>query len=386
MKKLIIALSVVVIIVIPLLSCSNKQDKQVNDPDTFPIVNKQIELNMYITPPENVKDIHTNEAILWLEDYTNIDFDLIVGPAKNSSGKVELLLASGSSLPEVFFTKDGLTTEQLSIYGEKGLLVALNPYIDEYAPNLKKAIEYNPLILDQITMADGNIYSFARYNEEQHVLYSQKMWINKTWLDYLGMELPNTIEEVEKVLLEFSQNDCNQNGIADEIAFSGMSDKWRTDLYGFMMQPFTLVSEEEDLWMIVDENLTIIPTVFEDGFKEGISFLHHLYSEGLLDPNVFVNNSDIIKSLTGNKSGNRIGLIQAGGLATVVDLGAEGARDEYVALPPLKSMKEGERRTPHFRPDARNVFSITSSCQNVEAAVRLGDLLMIDPFIEDGVS
>lgn len=376
-------------ILLMLCSCSSSDDStavtQVNDSGVFPIVDERLELSMYITPSDHVIDIHTNEAIVWLEDYTNIDLNLTVGPHENSTGKVELMLASGKSLPDVFFTNDGITTEQLNIYGQKGVLIPLNDYIEAYAPNLSKAIEYNPMILDQITMADGNIYSFAKYNEEQHVLYSQKMWINKTWMDELGLSMPTNVEELRDILISFRDNDCNGNGLTDdEIPFAGMNNKWRTDLYGFIMQPFVSVSEAQDLWMVMNEDRKVVASVKEPGFRDGIEYLKNLYEDELLDNNVFVTDSDGIKALTGSAEGNRVGMIQSGGLATVVDLSEAGARDEYVAIEPLKSVNDGIRRTPLFKPDASNVFSITSSCENIEAAVRLGDLLMIDPFEASG--
>lgn len=381
-------IKLILLIVLLLAGCTNQMDNNnkpvVNEANVYPITNEQITLSMYITPSDHVIDIHTNEAILWLEEFTNIDLELIVGPHNNDDGKIDLLLASGKELPDVIFTNDGLTSEQLSIYGEKGLLLPLNDYIDEYAPNLKKAIEYNPMILNQITMSDGNIYSFARYNEEQHVLYSQKMWINKTWLDELALEIPVTIEEFYQVLVAFKNSDCNGNGIPDEIPFSGMTDRWRTDLYGFIMQPFVPVSESDDLWMTIDESGAIAASVLEPGFRLGIEFLRQLYIEGLLDENVFILESESIKQLTENETGNRVGAIQAGGLATVVDLSKTGARDDFVALEPLMTIEDGSRRTPYFRSDARNVFSISADCENIEAAVRLGDLLMINPFEPGG--
>lgn len=361
-------------------SDENSDSMQVNEANVFPIINERISFSMYITPPPNVIDIHNNEAILWLEDYTNIDLDLEVGPHDYSKGKLELLLASGTEMPDILFTNDAIPSELQNIYGNKGVLIAINDYIDDYAPNLKHAIEHEPQILKQITMDNGNIYTFPKYTEEQHVMYSQKMWVNKKWLDYLGLEVPNTIDEFYEVLKAFRDNDCNQNGIYDEIPFAGMTDKWRTDFFGYIMQPFTMVSIEEQLYMIRDKNDKIVAPIFDENFLHGISYLNQLYNEGLIDENVFTTDSETIKTYTGSVEGNRIGFIQSGALATVVDLNEEGAREDFVAFKPLKSLDDGIRRTPYFKPNARGVFAITSSCENIEAAVRLGDLLMIDPF------
>ena len=44
------------------------------------------------------------------------------------------------------------------------------------------------------------------------------MFINKTWLDNLGLEVPTTLGELKDVLIAFRDNDANGNGdTTDEI-------------------------------------------------------------------------------------------------------------------------------------------------------------------------
>ena len=41
---------------------------------------------------------------------------------------------------------------------------------------------------------------------------SQKLWIYQPWLDALGLEMPQTTDEFEQVLLAFKEQDPNGNG------------------------------------------------------------------------------------------------------------------------------------------------------------------------------
>ena len=50
--------------------------------------------------------------------------------------------------------------------------------------------------------------------------------INTTWLERLGLEMPETLEEFANVLRAFRDQDPNGNGIQDEIPFSFMFDWW----------------------------------------------------------------------------------------------------------------------------------------------------------------
>ena len=43
------------------------------------------------------------------------------------------------------------------------------------------------------------------------------MFINKTWLDKLGLQMPTTWDELENVLDAFKTQDPNGNGKADEV-------------------------------------------------------------------------------------------------------------------------------------------------------------------------
>lgn len=350
---------------------------------TYPVVEERITLKVLMTPKEEVIDINTNEAILYIEELTNIDLEIDVVSRNNAPEKISLMLASGSELPDIFLTDGAITAEQLGLYGEQGVFAPINDYIDDYAPNLKAAFEYNPLIEKQITSADGNIYSFARYSEGQHVMHSQKGWVNQMWLDELGMDAPTTIEEFRAMLEAFKANDLNGNGKDDEIPMIAIQKKWRTDLFGFIMQPFVPVSElKSNLYSTVN-NGTIESPFYKEGMKDGVEFLRGLYADGLLDEEAFTLESNQAKTLTSGPDGNRVGFVQAGALGPVAELGKPGARDEFVALEPLKSVYDGERRTPFFNPDATNRLVISSTCENIEAAVRLGDLFMTDPFTGD---
>lgn len=363
-------------------AASDEVSANISKGKTYPVAEERITLKVLMTPKEEVIDINTNEAILYIEELTNIDLEIEVVSRNNAKEKISLMLASGSELPDIFLTDDAISAEQLALYGAEGVFAPINEYIDEYAPNLQHAFDYNPLIEKQITSPDGNIYSFARYSEGQHVMHSQKMWMNQRWLDYVGMDAPNTIDEFYEVLKAFKENDCNENGKADEIPMIAIQKKWRTDLFGFILQPFTPISEEKDLWMTLDDGQVVSP-MYNDGFKEGVEFLAKLYAEDLLDEEAFTLESNQAKTLTSGPDGNRVGFVQAGALGPVAELGTPGARDEFVALEPLKSVHDGERRTPYFSPNATNRFIISAKCENIEAAVRLGDLFMTDPFSGD---
>lgn len=67
-------------------------------------------------------------------------------------------------------------------------------------------------------MPDGHIYSCPQLNKTEGNLIHH-YWINKTWLDNLGLEAPTTVDELYDVLVAFRDNDPNGNGQKDEIPY-----------------------------------------------------------------------------------------------------------------------------------------------------------------------
>ena len=43
--------------------------------------------------------------------------------------------------------------------------------------------------------ADGKIYSLADINVCYHCQYGRKMWVNKRYLDEMGIDVPTTTDE-----------------------------------------------------------------------------------------------------------------------------------------------------------------------------------------------
>lgn len=88
----------------------------------------------------------------------------------------------------------------------------MNDYLDnpETAPNFNAIPEEEKqAILDTITSADGNIYSLAKYEPQSWNLTPYRMYINQAWLDNLGLDMPETTDELHEVLKAFVNNDPN---------------------------------------------------------------------------------------------------------------------------------------------------------------------------------
>ncbi|RAV23190.1 hypothetical protein [Paenibacillus contaminans] len=347
-------------------------------PGEFPIVTKKQEISMYTPKISWITEWENNAATKWLEKKTNIDVNFVLGPetAEEAKQKLNLMLASGSKLPDVFM-KSGLSTDQIATYGSQGLFLPLNDYIEKYGTNYKKLIEKYPNLLKQITAPDGKIYALPYVAECMHCMYSQRFWINQKWLDAAGQKMPTTPDELYNVFMAFKQaKDLNGNGKQDEIPLIATIDGWNGELTGFLMNPFVPSNGKAYGWLYMDNN-QVKASYMQDGWKDGLKFLKKMYDDGLIDKEAFSLKASQAKVLIGGPDGNRVGAFADGALSSVIDIGVKGARDDFVVVPPLKGAS-GKQITPWYEPFGSPSFVITKYAANPEVAFRLGDALATD--------
>ena len=194
----------------------------------FPIVEERIQLSVTVPTASNVEDITTNEFTKYYEDLTNIAIKWNVIPEESLSEKINISLSSGD-LPDIYLNCNISQTQQ-QVYGSQGAFVALNDYIDAYDGVFKEVLERVPNLRDIITMSDGNIYALPHIEKCNHCEVSNKMYVNKEWLDVLGLEIPKTVDEFADMLRKFKSDDPNQNGEADEIPLLAYDGGWNSTI------------------------------------------------------------------------------------------------------------------------------------------------------------
>lgn len=385
MKRKFLSLVLACAMMISLLgACSSKEPKDnaspnksgtsttVNEAGVFPIVKEKITLRVMTGTNPAVEDFDTNAFTKYFEEKTNIHVEWEIATAE----KLNLALASGD-LPDVIMTMD-VTPEQQALYGEQGVLLPLNDYIDKYGVNTKKMFKESPLVEPTITSADGNIYALPAPNECYHCSMRQKLWIYEPWLKELKLDMPTTIDEFYEVLKAFKTKDPNKNGIADEIPFSGapqmsQSSTLTTSIENFLMNSFTYAPYSR--MYVNDEDKVDVP-FNKDGWKEGLKFLHKLYDEGLMDPQSLTRDPAQLVQLGENPGVPILGAASGPNMSVLTQFnGASGRWKEYVAVPPLKG-PDGVQLTQYDPYQvAPGKFVITNKANNPEAAFRFADAL-----------
>ena len=300
-----------------------------------------------------------------LEEQTNVKVEFMAFPYEIATEKKNILLNSGE-YPEVF---GGWTMSENDILNDgmgDGLYVPLNEYIEEYAPNMKKMLEY-PGVREAMTLPDGNIYTIPYVIGTPEVGFLP--WINKEWLDRVGKEVPNTTEELRDVLRAFKEQDANGNGNPnDEIPFSGDPDNLNI---GMLAGWFGVNVSGVDKYFAM-ENEKVEFQANKEGYKEYIKYMASLYKEGLIDPEIFTHDGATWKS---KGQQNLIGVNIAYGPGDYYQI-EPGEYGPFAALPVLKSDftdKPIYHRGSYGSTTFRTQVAITDRAANPEVIVRWFD-------------
>jgi len=333
--------------------------------DGFPLVDEPVTLHMVVQSIPSHGSFADMPFFQEYEKKTNVHIEWEEIPSAVFEEKKNLLLASGD-LPDAFFNRT-LTPYDVSIYGPQGYLIPLEGLIEDYTTNLKTVFEKRPEAKAMSTSSDGHIYTLP-YIEEMGIIYAQTiMYLNKTWLDNLNLEVPTTTDEYLEVLRAFRDNDPNGNGIKDEIPYSGVYNETQMSFYNM----FGAFGRADNVDHMVVENGKAVFTADKEEYKEAIKFFNTMYEEGLMDPEIFTQDSKQMIA-KGNSETNIIGSMSVWRDFQIV--GKERAAQDYIAIEPLKgpdgTQLWGRENNSEVRP---NIFAITSANKYPELTMRWVD-------------
>ena len=300
-RKRVLALGLTFSIIIGMAGCGKEEQmKAETNPDTpvsevqFPLKEKA-ELS-FITSAPATSTQNPNERIIFkrLEKETNVHIDWTCFVADQFSDKKNLALAQFGNLPEGLFNA-GMSDYDLLRYAKQGIIIPLENLIDKYMPNLQAVFEKYPEYRTMCTAPDGHIYSFPWIEQlgagkEAIQAIGDIPYINKKWLDYLGLEVPTTTDELEQVLIAFRDH---ADDLKKEFQIDGDVIPMSFIINNGDQDPAILINgfgegygDTGDHFAVTDDGEVIYTTV-QEGYKEGIEWLHKLVTEDLVDPEAF---------------------------------------------------------------------------------------------------
>lgn len=366
-KRLVVVMVLSFTLLFNLIGCTSKSEdapadtSAVFNKEGLPIATEPITLNVLTVRWGNMGDTFKNNK--WLQDLekeTNVKINWQVMSSNDWGEQKSIMLASGT-LPDIIFGDNAFSDSD--IVNNLSYFRPLDDYIDEYMPNLKAAMDESPEMKKISTFPDGKMYSLPTRLPSRPVSAIQPV-INKVWLDRLGLEIPNNIDDLYKVFKAFKEKDPNGNGKQDEIPFSGSA-----DIGSDFFSPFGITDLNGNSMMLKDGEPVFYPAANE--YKEAMKWAHKLYAEGLIDQELFTQDNTMVTAKQQNPDAPIIGFSNQ----WIPDAVFGKWKDEYVAIAPIAGLDGNRYQSgdPVGLSLRRNELLITTTCKYPEIAARWAD-------------
>lgn len=314
-----------------------------------------------------------NDMVVWneYEEMTGVNVEWIQVTSSERREKYSAALASGEDLDLIYKCK--ISQETLQEYGDQGLIVDLADYLEEYAPNIWNFLQNHRGALSSITSPDGEIWSLPQVCIGAETRVSRKLWINREWLDNVGMDIPTTTEEFCEVMKAFMEQDANGNGDpTDEIPFCTQDYASLQDVFfGSFGLGNRGVHEQLVDWDEDNDYPRLIAT--SESYKDYLAYLNQLYTEGLIDQELFTMD---IANWTVKIADNRVGCFANTNLAGL-------PYNDHAAWVSIDVALEGPNGDQIWSAVRSNIHSvgnavIPTTCENVGLVLQWLDYFWTD--------
>ncbi|CAM4008755.1 extracellular solute-binding protein [Paenibacillus alkaliterrae] len=312
--------------------------------------------------PDSLKNYNEMAAYKKLEEITGVKVDFKHPASAESTQQFNLMMAAGD-LPDVIEWGWSGVAGGPEKYIKEKKIVKLNDYIDKHAPNLKKVLDENPEWKKMIMTDDGSIYSFPFLRQDEVNMTFFGPVLRKDWLEKLGLEMPETIDDWHTVLTAFKEKDPNGNGKADEIPLLINKDN-------FTFNAFVGAWGITNGFYQVDGKVEYGP--IQPQYKEYLTLMNDWYEEGLIDHEYIATDSKLQDAkVTNNQLGAFIGYTGSS-IMRYMQLMADKNSDFSLTGATYPVHKEGE--VPPFN-QAEKAYNgigaaITTSNENIEETVK----------------
>lgn len=317
------------------------------------------------------KDFGSKYALKKACEELGYEIEWIVISEDTSTLQEKLSTLLAGDLPDVIWGP--LYDNEQLVIDNRSLFVPLEDKLDSYAPDIVRVLnEYMPDWQSYLTHDDGHIYSLPGFIlENRNSQVDGVGYINKVWLENLGLDMPTTTTELETVLAAFRDQDANGNGDPnDEIPLDYCHNNWSSRIEE-IAHWFGVTLRNKCLYDIVDGK--VVSSVDTDAFRTYLEYFNYLTKEKLVNPEGV---SQTTEQYNSNIANGKDGIFY--GWHPMTFITDSELANQYVALPPISAEGYTYRVIPSGSNARRANYLITTACTNVEAALNLYNYFFTD--------
>ena len=210
-------------------------------------------------------------GIMELERATGVDLEWTLIDQDSYAEQFSIMLATGD-YPDYLGAADSQVTGGIDALVDQEICIDLAPMLDEFMPDFKNGFfAENEEYRKYITSDSGHITTIDNYEMQS----SSGSYIRKDWLDQLGMEIPETYDELHEVLKGFATIEGCKYPM---LMTSGWS-YWNNMFVGGY-ETSSHVNGSDLAYFVQDGQVNA--GVMSEGFKDYIQMVHDWYDEGII--------------------------------------------------------------------------------------------------------
>lgn len=277
-------------------------------------------------------------------------------------------ILAGSTLPDLFFV--GNSMNDTLVAANAGLW---RPFTEE---EIRSKMPTTAAIYDKymenwqdfLTYPDGNIYGLPSglRTSNMHTTDVGVMYINKTWLDNLNLDIPETAEDLLDVLRAFRDEDADGDGDpTNEIPFDFCENFFASKIE-YLAWMWGLPITDSIFYKINDEG-NVEGAVNTEEYRKFLEYAHVLIEEGLTSVDGFTQTYD---QWAANLNSMKVGSFFGWGPCNYITNPEDFLNITGIVTPHAEGYKTAMYAADPNRAQ-RNGFIISKDCKNVEAALKL---------------
>jgi putative aldouronate transport system substrate-binding protein len=300
-----------------------------------------------------------------IEEFTGKSLDVTWVPNAEYEDRTAVTLAS-DDIPEILVVQGKIPPFVQS--AEAGAFWDLTDRLDDY-PNLVPQTPEGEQILANSSV-NGTVYGIFRGRDPMRAA----VILRKDWLANLGLELPETVDDLYEVARAFTQDDPDGNGQDD--TYGMILPQWPGAGYG-TASPYDFIETwfgAPNRWGEIDGQL--VPGFDTPEFLEAMRFMKRMVDEGLVNPDYATLNPDNWNDPFINGQGGIIVDVSSRA-GVIMELLKEADPDnygDYVTMAGNLIGPDGER---HSYPTVGYLGFLAISRQSVPTEEELDDILTV---------
>lgn len=240
-----------------------------------------------------------------------VEIEWTFATAGQEKQQFNLLLSSGD-LPDLigwYWTTDTPGGVESAI--REKYIASMDDLVEDYAPNFKKFLDANPDIVRDFKTDEGHLYYVPSYvSSKSGGTVSAGYIFRKDWLDELGLEMPETIDEWTAVLRAFKEKKGCEAPLTTQASASSLG-RGLAGAFGM------------NLGWYHDGEGNVKFGYAEPEYKQFLETMNMWYNEGLVDRNLAtIDQKGMDAKMLNGKSGASFGWL-TGGLGRWLEAGQE---------------------------------------------------------------